>query len=394
MSKVDFSNTQKAFEYRTDRELRRAKLLFSSFKSPAVISFGAKVLFALKKIGLSPNRLIKSLIYNHFCGGITLDDTQRVTNMLSKYHVFSIPDYSVEGKTTDEGIESIIEETSRTMAFAATDCNFAFSVFKPSALAPASVLEKMNNRSKLTSEEKKLANLFHRRFERLCERAVHYDVKLLVDAEEYCYQELIDKKTEEMMLKYNKNKVIIFNTVQMYRHDREKYLTDLIGRAKTGGFKVGLKVVRGAYLEKENRKALQKNYLSPIHQSKADTDRSFNNAVKMAVNNLETCNLFLGTHNRESIEQLIDLMDEKGIAPNDPRIFFCQLYGMSDNLTFNLASHNYNVAKYLPYGPVKETIPYLIRRAYENLSLAGQTGRELTLIRQELKRRNSENNSE
>jgi len=389
MNKVDFSNTQKAFEYRTDRELRRAKLLFSSFKSPAIISFGARILFALKKIGLSPNWLIKSLIYNHFCGGVTLDDTQTVTNMLSKYHVFSIPDYSVEGKTTDEGIESIIEETARTMAFAASDPNFAFSVFKPSALAPATVLEKMNNNSKLTPEEKKLANLFHRRFEHLCERAVHYDIKLLIDAEEYCYQELIDKKTEEMMLKYNKKKVIIFNTLQMYRHDREKHLQGLIERAKVGGFKVGLKVVRGAYLEKENKKALRNSYPTPIHGSKEETDRSFNDAVKIVIDNLETCELFLGTHNQKSIEMLIELMDQRGIVPNDSRIFFCQLYGMSDNLTFNLASNNYNAAKYLPYGPVKETIPYLIRRAYENLSLAGQTGRELTLIRQELKRRNS-----
>lgn len=391
MHKVDFSNTQKAFEYRTDWELRKAKLLFSSLKSPVLINSGARILFALKKVYLSPNWLIKSLIYNHFCGGVRLEEAQKVANTLGKYHVFSIPDYSVEGKTTDAGIESMIKETTRTMAFAASDSNFAFSVFKPSALAPSSILEKMSNGSALNSEEKKLADLFHHRFEHLCEQAVHYNVKLLIDAEEYCCQEIIDKKTEEMMYKYNKSKVIIFNTLQMYRHDREKYLEALIERAKLGKFKVGLKLVRGAYLEKENEKALQKGYPTPIYATKEETDRSFNKATKTMIENLEICELFLGTHNQESIELLIELMQQKGIVPNDLRIFFGQLYGMSDNLTFNLAANNYNAAKYLPYGPVKETIPYLIRRATENLSLGGQTGRELTLIRQEQVRRNSIN---
>jgi proline dehydrogenase len=242
-------------------------------------------------------------------------------------------------------------------------------------------------KSILTSEEQNIAVLFHQRFERLCEMAAYYKVKLLIDAEEYCFQDLIDEKCESMMRKYNTSEVIIYNTLQMYRHDRENYLERLIKRAKNENFKIGLKVVRGAYLEKENERALKNNYPTPIHASKAETDKSYDNAVQSIVENIDVCELFLGTHNRKSIELLIALMGKNGISSSDKRIFIGQLYGMSDNLTFNLASNQYNVAKYLPYGPVKETIPYLIRRAQENTAVAGETSRELLLIKKEIARR-------
>lgn len=387
MNNIDFNNTQKAFEYRSNKELQKAKLLFSSLKFPFLVKIGSFSILALNKIGLSPNFILKPFIFNHFCGGTTLDKTQEVANKLGQYQVFSIPDYSVEGKTTNAGIESVIEETIQTMKAVSSNSNLAFSVFKPTALAPSTILEKMNNKSILTSEEQKTATLFHQRFERLCEMAAQYKVKLLIDAEEYCFQDLIDEKCESMMYKYNKNEVIIYNTLQMYRHDRENYLEKLIKRARNDNFKIGLKVVRGAYLEKENDRALKNNYPTPIHASKAETDKSYDNAVRTIVENSDVSELFLGTHNRKSIELLIELMQKKGISPSDKRFFIGQLYGMSDNLTFNLASNQYNVAKYLPYGPVKETIPYLIRRAQENTAVAGETSRELLLIDQEISRR-------
>ena len=264
MNFIYFNNTQKAFEYRSDKELQKAKLLFLSLKFPFLVKIGSYSILALNKIGLSPNFILKPFMFKHFCGGTTLDEAQVIAHKLGQYHVFSIPDYSVEGKITNAGIESVIEETINTMKAVSTNSNLAFSVFKPTALAPSSILEKMNNKSILTSEEQKIAELFHQRFERLCEMAAHYKVKLLIDAEEYCFQDLIDEKCESMMRKYNTSEVIIYNTLQMYRHDRENYLERLINRAKNENFKIGLKVVRGAYLEKENERAL-KNKIGRAH---------------------------------------------------------------------------------------------------------------------------------
>lgn len=389
MTTIDFNNTQIAFEYRSTRDLRKAKLLFSSLRYGKMVNFGSKLVLTLNKFKLAPLWLLKPFMFSHFCGGTMLEDAQNAAKRLADFGVKSIPDYSVEGKTDEQGIESVVEEIIRTMALASTDRNFAFSVFKPTALAPSYVLKKMSKKAPLTEEEIRISSLFHRRFERLCKMASHYKVRLLVDAEEYCFQDIIDQKTESMMKLYNKEKAIIFNTVQMYRHDREEYLQNLLKRSKEDSFHVGLKVVRGAYLEKENLLALQEHYPTPMQPNKEATDNSFNRAVEIIIDDIDRCELFLGTHNRESIEKLIKLMEQKQIATNDSRIVFSQLFGMSDNLSFNLAKANYNVAKYLPYGPLRETIPYLIRRAHENTSVAGQTSRELSMIIEELERRNS-----
>ncbi len=388
MQNIDFNNTQIAFEYRSDRALKKAHFLFSLLTYPWLVNLGSPVILALRKVRLAPLWLLKPMMFSHFCGGVNLEETAAVAEKLNKYNVKSIPDFSVEGKTTNSGIDAVVEEILLSIVAAFKNKNFAFSVFKPTGLAPADLLEKMSNNQSLTTEEEEMAKQFHHRFERICKTASDYQVRLLIDAEEFCFQNLIDAKTEEMMKLYNKDKVLVYNTVQMYRHDREVYVNELIERAKSVGFFVGLKVVRGAYLEKENLRAKQGGYPTPIYGSKEETDAAYDRVAKVIVNNIDRCELFLGTHNLKSVEELMMLMEQKGIAKNDPRIVISQLFGMSDHLSFNLAKANYNVVKYLPYGPIHEIIPYLIRRAQENTSVAGQTGRELALIKQELNRRN------
>lgn len=393
MTNIDFNNTQIAFEYRTIKELKKAKLLFTTLRFGKIVSFGSSIILNLNKLRLAPLWLLKPFMFSQFCGGTTLEEAKDVAKHLSKFGMKSIPDYSVEGKTDEQGIDLVIEEIIRTMALVSSDSNFAYSVFKPTALAPSNILEKMSKDQSLTEEETRIASLFHRRFERLCEMAAHYNIRLLIDAEEYCFQDIIDHKTELMMKKYNTDKVIIFNTIQMYRHDRLEYLQELLTKAKNEQFKVGLKVVRGAYLEKENKLAITHNYPTPIYSNKKATDDAYDKAIEIIIEHIEISELYMGTHNRESIEKLLQLMEQKNIPTTDYRVVIGQLYGMSDNLSFNLTKANYNVAKYLPYGPLRETIPYLIRRAQENTSVAGQTGRELSMINQELERRNSEKRS-
>lgn len=393
MKHIDFDNTQIAFEYRTIKELKRAKFLFSSLRFSKIVAVGSSLILILNKIRIAPLWILEPFMFSQFCGGTTIEEAKKTAIHLSKYGVKSIPDFSVEGKTDEHGIDIVVEEIIRTMALVSSDSNFAYSVFKPTALAPSNILEKMSKKQSLTEDETRIASLFHRRFERLCEMADHYNIRLLIDAEEYCFQDIIDQKTELMMKKFNIGKTVIFNTIQMYRQDRIGYLQNLITKARNEQFNLGFKVVRGAYLEKENKLAIKNNYPSPIYPNKNGTDDAYNKAIEIIIDNIDICELYMGTHNRESVEHLIELMNKKNIHSNDPRIVIGQLYGMSDNLSFNLTKNNYNVAKYVPYGPLRETIPYLIRRAQENTSVAGQTGRELIMINQEIERRNSESNN-
>ena len=186
---------------------------------------------------------------------------------------------------------------------------------------------------------------------------------------------------------YNKDKVIIFNTLQAYRWDRYKYLINLHKNSKIIGFKIGIKLVRGAYMEKERTRAQIKGYKSPICHTKVETDKNFNKCLIYIINNLNDINLFLGTHNEASILKAVKLLNSNGVKNNNMKIWFGQLYGMSDHISFNLAENDFNVSKYLPYGPVKDVMPYLIRRAEENTSVSGHTNRELELIKKEKNRR-------
>jgi proline dehydrogenase len=302
-------------------------------------------------------------------------------------NVYSILDYSVEGSERDEVIEEALEETLRVIDYASTNENIPFTVFKPTAFARNEALEELSTSAKPGSESIEQGEKFRARVQRLCERAHGYGIPIMIDAEDSFFQEFIDQVVMEMMEKYNKEKAIVFNTYQMYRHDRLDRLKKDHERARKGGFLLGAKFVRGAYMERERERAHEMNYEDPIQPDKAATDRDFNLALKYTLENLDDFAVFNGTHNEESSRYMAEMMDEMKIPRDDQRCWFSQLYGMSDHISFNLAREGFNVAKYVPYGPVKFVLPYLMRRAEENTSVKGQTGRELRLLREERKRR-------
>jgi proline dehydrogenase len=296
-------------------------------------------------------------------------------------------DYSVEGKEEEAQFDAALEMTLKTIEFAKERQAIPFAVFKPTGLGRLDLYEKVGAKQTLLDDEIIEWNNVKARFELVCKTAHDKDVALLIDAEESWMQDSADELVTQMMQKYNKEKVIVFNTLQMYRWDRLDYLKKLHEKAKKEGFYIGMKLVRGAYLEKENERAQENNYPSPICSSKEATDENYDAAVRYMIDNIDEMSIFAGTHNELSTYFLMDLMNKKGIKTNDPRIWFGQLYGMSDNISYNLATNGYNVAKYLPFGPVKDVMPYLIRRAEENTSVAGQTSRELAMIKAERNRR-------
>jgi len=338
------------------------------------------------------NWIVKPTIYSHFCGGETIEDCLQTVQKLAAYNVRSVLDYSVEGKENTEEIELALDETLRTVINAAGNKDIPFAVFKPTAFAISSVLEKKSSGAALTEEEKQEADHFCRRVDKLCRTAFENNVRIMIDAEDVCYQVFIDEVVMDMMETYNRKEAIVYNTYQMYRKDRmEKFRNDL-RKAREGGFFMGIKFVRGAYMERERDRAEKLGYSSPIHPDKASTDRDFDAALKFAVENIDKVSIFNGTHNERSSLYLTRLMEEHNIPRDDERCYFSQLYGMSDHISFNLASEGELVAKYLPYGPVRSVLPYLIRRTEENTSIAGQTSRELKLVMAERKRRKKSEN--
>lgn len=384
---IDFSNTKIAFSYRSDFALKKAQFLFLTIKSTILVKLMTKFsLFALK-LHFPIQYLLKPIMFRQFCGGVNRTEAIETVHTLGQYKVFSVLDFAVEGLTDENSVNKVIDEIYQTIEETSKNPNIAFSVFKPSALASTVVLEKIANNDNLLENDIKAKEKFEMRFDSLCAYAYKNDVPILIDAEEICYQNYIDDLCEKAMAKYNTNKTIVFTTLQMYRNDRLAYLNQLIQKSKELNFYLGVKLVRGAYMEKERALAELHGLPSPIYNSKSETDHAYNSAIKMIFENINHCSLFVGTHNEESIQFTVNLMKEKGIKPEESRIFLSQLYGMSDHITFNAASMGYNVAKYIPYGPVKVTIPYLLRRAQENTSVSGQTSRELNLVRTELKRR-------
>jgi len=332
---------------------------------------------------------VKPTIFNQFCGGETLLQCNNTVRELEKYNVKAILDYSVEGKDSHNDIKKAMQEILMSINYAANDPNIPFCVFKPTALVAGSILQKASANG-LNSEEEIEAAKFKDRVNTLCKYAYSLNIPILVDAEDFQYQPFVDATILEMMKKYNGEKALVFNTLQMYRIDRLNYLFELIEDAEKNNFHLGLKFVRGAYMEKERERATLIGYESPIHPTKNATDRDFDAALTLSVDYLHRISIFCGSHNENSCLLLTKLMEENNIANNDLRIWFSQLYGMSDHISYNLAHSSYNVAKYIPYGPVKHVIPYLIRRAEENTSISGQTGRELELIKKEKKRRAQE----
>lgn len=384
---INIENTEIAFAYRSNNELKKAYWLFSMIASPKLVKTGKFFINLCNKLHVPIDWAIKPTIYKQFCGGITLDKCLPLADNLAKYKVFSILDYSSEGQETEAAFQHVMNEIAYSIDLAAKNKNIAYTVFKPSALGKEHLLVKASSGETLTETEQMEIDGFKNRIDTLCKKAYDNNIRILIDAEDHSYLKIVDDTTVEMMEKYNKERDIVFITLQMYRWDRLDYLKSLIAEARTKGYKPGVKLVRGAYMERERRRASEMGYPSPIYPDKDGSDSGFDGALNVCVENIDIVSIFCGTHNEQSCEYLVNLMAEKKLQPGDNRIFFSQLLGMSDHLSFNLASAGYNVAKYIPYGPVREVLPYLIRRAEENTSVAGQTGRELRLITQELKRR-------
>lgn len=390
--KINFNNTKTAFESKSDNDLKRAYLLFKTVASPKIVKMGEFFVNLALKLHLPFAWAIKPTIYKHFVGGENIQECDTPIHNLENFGVDAILDYSVEGKEDESDIQHAMEETLRSIENAGKNKSIPFCVFKPTAMCQSIVLEKVSAGAELSELEKTQANKFKERVETLCQKAFDLDIPILIDAEDSWYQKFIDDEVNKNMAKFNKKRAIVFNTFQMYRWDRLDYLEKSYQMAVEGNYFLGAKFVRGAYMEKERERALQMGYPSPIQPNKASTDRDYNLALKFCIERIDRISIFNGTHNEESCQYLIDLMDEHGISKDDKRIFTAQLYGMSDHISFNMSKIGFNIAKYLPYGPVKHVTPYLLRRAEENTSAAGQSGRELSLILQEKERRKKETN--
>lgn len=386
MEKI-FNNTEVAFSLKSDTELERAYFLFKLIESQPLVRIGTAVTNFALKAHLPVEGLIRSTVFDHFCGGVNEHDCLSVVDKMYTKGVSSVLDYSVEGKEEEAQFDAALQMILKTVDFAKERMAIPFAVFKPTGFGRISLYEKVGSGADLSDVEKEEWSRVVARFDKVCKIAHEKDVALLIDAEESWMQDAADDLVEEMMRKYNKQKAIVYNTLQMYRWDRMDYLKELHKRAEQEEFFIGMKIVRGAYMEKENNRAEEKGYKSPICINKQASDENYDAAILYMVENINRMYIFAGTHNENSSYKLMQLCEEKGIDKNDSRIFFGQLYGMSDNISYNLAQQGYNVAKYLPFGPVRDVMPYLIRRAEENTSVAGQTSRELDLIKKERSRR-------
>ncbi len=390
MSSVSFNNLKVAFAYKSDADLKRAYWLFRLININFLVKIGPGITNTVLKMGLPIKPLIRATIYKHFCGGETIEQCTETINNLGKFGVGSILDYSVEGHHNESDFDHSCAEIVKTVKHASGKKNIPFSVFKVTGVGRMDLLERVSSQVLLTEAEEAEFQRLKARVESICKTAADNNVRLFIDAEETWIQDAIDTMVDDMMLKYNKEKTLIFNTVQLYRHDRVAFMKENIAKARSGNYKVGYKLVRGAYMEKERERAATNGYPSPIQPDKAACDHDYNEAVKLCIDNIDMVAVCAGTHNEESSALLAKLMEEKGIANSDERVWFSQLLGMSDHISFNLANAGYCVCKYVPYGPVVSVLPYLFRRAAENTSMSGQMGRELSMITQEIERRKKE----
>ncbi|PWL38993.1 proline dehydrogenase [Flagellimonas aquimarina] len=383
----NFENTAIAFQLKTDSELERAYFLFKLIANEPLVKIGTAVTNFAIKAHLPIEGLIRATVFDHFCGGVSEEDCMPIIDKMYESGVCSILDYSVEGKEMEDQFDFALNKTLEVLDFVKEKAAIPFAVFKPTGFGRFELYEKVCAGKALSDAESEEWKRVLNRYDQVCKKAHDLDVCLLIDAEESWMQDAADVISLDMMRKYNKEKAVVFNTIQMYRWDRMEFLKELNDTATSENFKVGLKVVRGAYMEKENERAKEQGYKSPICESKQATDENFDAAIAYMMNHLDTISIFAGTHNEESCLKLISQMKDEGIKASHANIWFGQLYGMSDHITYNLTAEGYNVAKYVPYGPVKDVMPYLIRRAEENTSVAGQTTRELGLLQKEKKRR-------
>ncbi len=401
---ISFDNTEIAFEYKNDSQLQKAHFLFSSMGKPWLVNLGLKVTpFAIKWKLPFTKTVIRKTIFQQFVGGETLEETAKVADKLEEYKVQVILDYGVEGKEGEENFEHARDEFKKVIAYAATQANIPFMSVKVTGFARFALLEKLDSAMNvaegtlmkryltavelLTPAEKEEWHRVRLRMLHICEEATAKNIGVLIDAEETWIQDPVDALTILMMDTFNKTKSVVFNTLQMYRHDRLQFLKDSYEAAAERKFILGTKLVRGAYMEKERNRAAGMNYPSPIQPDKASSDKDYNAAIEFCIEHLDQISVIVASHNEYSNLYTTELLDKKGLPHNHPHVHFSQLYGMSDNITFNLAKSGCSVSKYLPFGPIADVIPYLMRRAQENSSVAGQTGRELGLISKEITRR-------
>jgi len=387
---LSFDDTAIAFSGKTDADLRRSYWLFRLVGNSNLVNFGQKATTFAINTHLPIRGFIKATIFKQFCGGEDVNECLKTIESLGKYNVGSILDYSVEGKAEEKIFDDTASHIIETIELASKKKHIPFAVFKPTGVGDIALIEKVSSKVSLSAEEQQAWEKVKNRFDGICKKAHDCKVQLLIDAEESWIQVAVDDLAHDMMLKYNKEQAIVFNTAQLYRNDRLIYLENALKDAKEKKYYFGIKLVRGAYMEKERARAQKMGYTSPINNTKADTDKEYNAALEFCVKNIDVISICAGTHNEDSAMLLVKLMRQNNIPANHPHVWFSQLLGMSDHISFNVANAGYNVAKYVPYGPVRDVLPYLIRRAMENTSVKGQTGRELSLIIKEKQRRTSQ----
>jgi proline dehydrogenase len=400
---ISFDNTEFAFEYKKDKQLRKARFLFSSMSHAWLVKLGTRLTPFAIRAGLPVKGLIRSTIFAQFVGGETLQATVRVAEKLGQYHVKVILDYGVEGKEGEENFNHACDEFIRVIEYASSQANIPYMSVKVTGIASNILLEKldrmMHERSgslmkrylasieDLSPVEKEEWHRVRYRMMRICETAATRGVGVLVDAEETWIQDPVDALTILMMDTFNRTKPVIYNTIQHYRQDRLQFLKDSYEAAEQRNFILGAKLVRGAYMEKERKRAGEMGYPSPIQPDKDSCDRAYNDGVAFCITHIDRIGLIVASHNEFSNLETTRILEKAGLPLDHPHVHFSQLYGMSDNITFNLAHAGCSVSKYLPFGPIKDVVPYLMRRAQENSSVSGQTGRELSLIKKEIARR-------
>lgn len=384
---IDFTNTEVAFKMKTKNDLRQSKLLFATLSSPQVVQTLKGLTLASLFLKLPIKGIVKATVFRQFCGGESVEECQPQIDRLAEGNVQAILDYSVEGKAEEADFDRTLETTLDTIRFAQNNPGVPFGVFKPTGVGAIEWYEKVSLKQELSAEESESWARVLARWEKIFMLASEMKIPVMIDAEESWIQPVVDELAFGFMAKYNTQTPIVYNTAQLYRHDRLDQLKMALARAKEEGFIYGVKIVRGAYMEKERKRAEAKGYTDPIQPNKAATDRDYNAALELILSNLEHMAVVVGTHNEGSIELAATLMTKHSIAFDSRRVYVAQLFGMSDHISFNAANSGLNVAKYLPFGPVKDVLPYLFRRAEENTAVEGQTGRELGLLTKELDRR-------
>ncbi|MEM0939571.1 MAG: proline dehydrogenase family protein [Bacteroidota bacterium] len=390
---INFDDSKTAFAYKSTTDLRKSHFVFSIMGKPWMVDLGTWLTNFALSIKLPVKGIIRYTLFDQFCGGESIIECGATIQHLGNENVHTILDYSVEGLKNEDGYNDVKKEALKVVDYASTNNNIPFCVLKLSGLGPTELMAKAQNDEKLFELEKTKLYYCEHRVDEIISKAAEKGLMVMIDAEESWFQNFIDGVAYRMMEKYNKERIVVFNTYQLYRHDVLDRMKRGLSRAENGDYHLGVKLVRGAYMEKERERAEEMGYESPIHEKKKGVDEDYDTALEICIKCIGRVGVCVGTHNEDSCKHMVHLMDEYGISPGDKRIYFAQLLGMSDNISFKLAGLGYNVAKYVPYGPVEKVLPYLFRRAEENSSIAGQSRREYTLVKKELKRRKQEKNS-